>query len=84
MCGGCSAAAAHRELDVLLADVLARLPDNHRDVLIFRHLENLPHEEIATRMNRSPGADRMLWVRALAVLRDACGKELVEPSGGAR
>ena len=62
--------AVRRELDVLLADVLARLPDDYRDVLIFRHLENLSHEEIAARMNRSPGAVRMLWVRALAALRE--------------
>lgn len=76
--------AARRELDVLLADVLARLPDDYRDVLIFRHLENLSHEEIAARMNRSAGAVRMLWVRALAALREACGQELVEPSRGSR
>lgn len=76
--------AVRRELDVLLADVLARLPEDYRDVLIFRHLENLSHEEIAPRMNRSAGAVRMLWVRALAALREACGKELVEPSGGPR
>ena len=66
--------AARRELDVLLADVLARLPEDYRDVLIFRHLENLSHEEIAARMNRSVGAVRMLWVRALAALREACGQ----------
>lgn len=76
--------AARRELDVLLADVLARLPDDYRDVLIFRHLENLSHEEIAARMNRSPGAARMLWVRALAALREACGQELVDPRAGSR
>lgn len=70
--------AARRELDVLLANVLARLPEDYRDVLIFRHLENLSHEEIATRMNRSPGAVRMLLVRALSALRDACGQEIVD------
>ncbi len=76
--------AARRELDVLLADVLARLPNDYRDVLIFRHLENLSHDEIAARMNRSPGAVRMLWVRALAALREACGQELVDPRAGSR
>jgi RNA polymerase sigma-70 factor (ECF subfamily) len=62
-------------LDVVLADALTQLPDDYREVLILRHLENLPHGEIAARMNRSPGAVRMLWVRALAALRDACGRE---------
>ena len=61
--------AAQRELDVLLADVLARLPNDYREVLILRHLEGLSHDDIAVRMNRSAGAIRMLWVRALASLR---------------
>jgi RNA polymerase sigma-70 factor (ECF subfamily) len=63
--------AARCELDVLLADILARLPEDYRDVIVWRHLEGLSHDEIAQRMNRSPGAVRMLWVRALAALRNA-------------
>lgn len=63
--------AVRRERDVLLAEVLASLPEDHREVLILRHLEGFSHEEIAERMNRSAGAVRMLWVRALAGLRDA-------------
>lgn len=66
-----SAKAQQSEQEVLLADVLARLPEDHREVIILRNLENLPHEEVARRMNRSPGAVRMLWVRALASLRSA-------------
>ncbi len=62
--------AEAREQEVLLADVLARLPADHREVLILRHLEGLSHEDIAARMARSPGAVRMLWVRALSNLRE--------------
>lgn len=58
-----------REQGVLLAQVLERLPEDFREVIILRHLEDLPHEEVARRMGRSPGAVRMLWVRALARLR---------------
>jgi RNA polymerase sigma-70 factor (ECF subfamily) len=61
--------AARRELDVLLADVLARLPDDYREVLLLRHIEGLSYDDIAQRMNRSAGAVRMLWVRALSRLR---------------
>lgn len=66
------------EQAVLLADVLDRLPEDFREVIILRNLEDLPHDEIARRMGRSPGAVRMLWVRALARLREelqssACG-----------
>lgn len=62
--------ASRGELDVLLADVLNRLPADYREVIVLRNLENLPHEAVAARMNRSPGAARILWVRALAALRE--------------
>src|SRR5262249_36929607 len=50
--------ASRREQEVLLAEVLARLPDDYREVIILRNLEGLPHEEVARRMQRSPGAVR--------------------------
>jgi len=40
-------------------------------VIMLRNIEEFSHEEIAERMQRSVGAVRMLWVRALAALRDA-------------
>jgi RNA polymerase sigma-70 factor (ECF subfamily) len=61
--------AIHREREVLLADALARLPEDYREVIILRNLEDLSHEEVARRMNRNVGAVRMLWVRALTRLR---------------
>jgi RNA polymerase sigma-70 factor, ECF subfamily len=64
-----SAHAAAREQSLQLAEMLSRLPDDYRQVLVLRNLEDLPHEEVARRMNRSVGAVRMLWVRALQRLR---------------
>ena len=52
-----------------LADVLARLPEDYREVIVLRNLEGLSHEEVAHRMGRGIGAVRMLWVRALSRLR---------------
>ncbi len=69
--------AARREQEVLLANVLACLPADYREVIILRNLEGLSHEEVARRMGRNVGAVRMLWVRALARLR----QELEELSG---
>jgi RNA polymerase sigma-70 factor (ECF subfamily) len=66
-----SAKAEQSEQELLLADVLAKLPADHREVVILRTLEGLPHEEVARRMGRTTGAVRMLWVRALAGLRAA-------------
>ena len=61
--------AAREEEGVRLARVLEGLPADYREVLILRNLEGLSHEAVAARMNRSPGAVRMLWVRALAQFR---------------
>ena len=66
-----SAAAAQREQAVLLADALADLPPDYREVIILRNLERLRFEEVAARMGRSPGAVRMLWTRALERLSRA-------------
>lgn len=62
-------AMAH-EQELLLADALNRLSHDYREVLILRHLEDLSFAEIALRMDRSVGAVRMVWVRALAALRE--------------
>jgi RNA polymerase sigma-70 factor (ECF subfamily) len=59
-----------QEDELKLAEALARLPEDYREVLLLRNLEGLSHEQVAERMNRSLGAARMLWVRALARLRD--------------
>ncbi len=54
---------------VVLANLLAGLPSNYREVLILRHCEGLSFKDVAQRMGRSPGAVRMLWVRAIARVR---------------
>lgn len=61
--------ASQRERSVILSDALARLPSDYREVLVMRHMEDAKFDTIAERMDRSPGAARMLWVRALEQLR---------------
>jgi RNA polymerase sigma-70 factor (ECF subfamily) len=61
--------AARREQAVLLADALGRLSEDHREVMILRHLEGLSFPDIAPRMARSVEAVKKLWIRALAQLR---------------
>ncbi len=65
-----SAGAHRREVEIVLADQLAELPSDYRDVIVLRHIEALPFDEIARRMERSSGAVRMLWLRAVKVLRE--------------
>jgi RNA polymerase sigma-70 factor (ECF subfamily) len=64
-----SEAADRHEQAVRLADALARLPDDYREVIVLRNLEGLSHEDVAARMGRAVGAVRMLWLRALSRLR---------------
>jgi RNA polymerase sigma-70 factor (ECF subfamily) len=66
-----SAHAAGREQAVLLADALSRLPVDYREVFILRNLEQVPVDEIAARMDRSPNAVRKLWRRAMVALKQA-------------
>lgn len=68
-----SQAAQRQERALLLAAILARLPEDYREVLTLRHLEGLGFPEIAERLQRSPGAVRVLWMRALKKLRDELG-----------
>lgn len=67
--------AVGRERAVLLADALGRLPDDYREVIVLRHLEELPFADVASRMKRSEDAVQKLWVRALARLRKALEEE---------
>ena len=70
-----SMAVQQREEAVVLADRLAQLPDDYREVLVLRNLQGLPFEEVAQRMDRSVGATRMLWLRAIEKLRAVYGRE---------
>jgi RNA polymerase sigma-70 factor, ECF subfamily len=40
-------------------------------VFILRNLEQIPVDEIAARMGRSPNAVRKLWGRAMVALKQA-------------
>ena len=66
-----SLVAQRNEQTLELAAVLQQLPDDYRQVIELRHIDQLSHPEIAKQMNRSEAAVRMLWVRALVRLRQA-------------
>ncbi len=61
--------AVRHEQGVFLAQALARLPEDYREVVVLRHLEELSFPEVALRMERSLDSVQKLWVRALARLR---------------
>jgi RNA polymerase sigma-70 factor (ECF subfamily) len=68
------ARAPHAELlssegTALLGQLLAQLPEHYREVLVLRNIQGLSFDEVAARLDRSPGATRMLWLRAIEKLR---------------
>ena len=54
-----------REAAVALADQLAKLRPQYREVIVLRNLQGLSFQEVAQRMDRSTNAVRMLWLRAI-------------------
>ncbi|QDU41057.1 ECF RNA polymerase sigma factor SigH [Maioricimonas rarisocia] len=61
---------ADHERDIQIADAIARLAEDHRQVILLRNLQRLPFDEIARRMDRSRPAVQMLWMRALRKLEE--------------
>ncbi len=71
-----SQSAQRRELSLVLADALAELTPDYREVLVLRTLEGRDWDEVARAMGRTPGAVRLLWARALKKLRPLIERRL--------
>jgi RNA polymerase sigma-70 factor (ECF subfamily) len=65
--------AIRAEQALLVADTLTRLPDDYREVLLLRHLEELTFPQVAQRLGRTVDSVEKLWVRGLARLRELLG-----------
>lgn len=61
------------ERALALSHELAKLPEHYRDVIVYRNLQGMSFEEIAVQMDRTVGATRMLWLRALEKFKEICG-----------
>ena len=64
-----SAAMQSDEAMLQLTRAIENLPPDYQTVLKLRHFEGLPFADIAARLDRKPGAIRMLWLRAVDKLR---------------
>jgi RNA polymerase sigma-70 factor, ECF subfamily len=64
-----SGVAAGHEQSASLLSALEQLPADYCRVIVLRYHEQLPFEEIAKRMNRSANAVRIIWSRAVRLLR---------------
>jgi RNA polymerase sigma-70 factor, ECF subfamily len=65
-----SSRADRNEHVVALANHMAELPADYREVLVLRHCEGLAFKDIGKQMGRSAGAVRMLWLRAIGQIRE--------------
>jgi RNA polymerase sigma-70 factor (ECF subfamily) len=57
------------EQSLLVAEAMARLPDDYQTVLVLRHLEGLTFPQVAERMGRSLDSVEKLWLRGLTRLK---------------
>jgi RNA polymerase sigma-70 factor (ECF subfamily) len=64
-----------KELQLQVADAVARLPEDYQEVVILRNLQQLAFDEVAERMGRSRPAVQMLWMRAIRKLQEILGEE---------
>ena len=57
------------ERAVVLANLMQQLPDHYRQVLVLRNLQGLSFQEVASQLERTEPATKMLWMRAVKKLR---------------
>jgi RNA polymerase sigma-70 factor (ECF subfamily) len=63
------AEAEKREADTRLHEALAKLPDEHRTIIILRFFARLPAREVAVIIGKTEGNIRILQYRALKQLK---------------
>jgi RNA polymerase sigma-70 factor (ECF subfamily) len=81
-----SGAALSNEEWNLLNGALAKLPEDYRQAVNLRNVENLSFVEMGQRLNRSEEAARKLWARAIKLLQQELGTDDCQryPSGSER
>jgi RNA polymerase sigma-70 factor (ECF subfamily) len=68
-----------KERELQLADALAELSPDYREVILLRNLQRLPFDDVARRMDRSRQAAQMLWMRAIQKLQQILPTGVHEP-----
>lgn len=76
-----SADAVRHESAARMALALSRLPDDMQRVLLGRVVDDLDHADLAAQLDRSSGAVRMLYLRAVRRLREIWQTEFSSAMG---
>jgi RNA polymerase sigma-70 factor (ECF subfamily) len=58
-----------------IQEIIQRLPDDYRQVIVWRYQEGRSFGEIAEQLGRSENAVRKLWFRAVERLEQELGKQ---------
>jgi RNA polymerase sigma-70 factor (ECF subfamily) len=61
--------AIEQEEELAVRQALERLPADYRQIILLRHEQELPFEEIGRQMGRSANAAQKLWARAVERLQ---------------
>jgi RNA polymerase sigma-70 factor (ECF subfamily) len=75
--------ARRKETLHAIADALASLDDQHKQIIDLRYRHSLPLEEIAQRLGKSEGAIKMALNRIITLLRNRLAENSGEFSAGA-
>jgi RNA polymerase sigma-70 factor, ECF subfamily len=65
-----ASAALQHELEQKLHQSLQLLEEEHREVLLMRHFEQLSNQEVATALTLTEAAASMRYLRAIRRLRE--------------
>jgi RNA polymerase sigma-70 factor (ECF subfamily) len=71
-----SSLIVQKERAMALTQAVQRLPEHYRQIIVWRQVDNLSFEEMASRLGRSVEAVRKLWWRAIQQLQQELGDSL--------
>ena len=74
-----SQAFSRNAREARLASALLELPEDQREAIRLRYVENLPSKQIAERLGKSDAAVRVMLTRSIKKLQSILGEE---PTGG--
>jgi RNA polymerase sigma-70 factor, ECF subfamily len=61
---------------LLIQQLLLNLPEEYRQVIQWRNFDGIQFNEIATRLGKTSGAARLVWLRAIRMLREMVESEV--------
>jgi RNA polymerase sigma-70 factor (subfamily 1) len=75
-----SQAFSRNAREIKLLEALEKLPEDQRDALRMRYIENLPSKQIAEKLKKSDAAVRVMLTRSLKKLHELLGDDITRSS----